>query len=101
MSYDDWKTDAPEDDREAPIPCPVCTGAEDAMPCGEDCAAIYAEVIAHRCIRSLYRTIRHAMNVARVYAEEGSDRRVRDVVVQIKEYRSRIAGYRQILRRAS
>ncbi len=43
MSYDAWKLTAPEQDEDAPQPCPVCTGDDDCDPCSEECAATLTE----------------------------------------------------------
>lgn len=68
--YDDWKTDAPEEDDEPAMSCPVCTNDHDANPCSEACEAIVTLAADRRTIAGKYEQARAAMRLARLYRFE-------------------------------
>lgn len=74
------------------IPCPVCTGDEEAEACSEDCARIVFRAAGVRQIARLYRFCFLAMRLARRYrAEEGrAGLRERAALEQIRAYRNEI-----------
>lgn len=82
--------------REPPPPCPVCTGEEDAEPCGEDCEAIFLRCKREKQIRGLYEAAWKALEFARVYnATLGpQDYRVKAVLRTVYLYRQDIAELR-------
>lgn len=84
---------------EPAVPCPVCTGDEDAEPCGEACAALVARAERFRRVRGLYAQARTALAYARLYrAEErhaGGDRE-RDCLRQVQALRVSIRNEREV-----
>lgn len=91
MGYDSWKTTAPEDDREPPQGCPVCTGDETAEPCSEECASLVSQKERRVRIRGLYLTCRSALRWARLYIDRGEcDARVRALVDEVNKHRKSI-----------
>lgn len=89
MSYDDWKTSAPEQDDEPPTPCPICTGHEDAEPCSEDCAMLCAEVRLERVAKRYEEARRTCVELALKYRTEfpAPDHRVQECLARAREYR--------------
>ncbi len=82
---------------EPPLPCPVCTGDEDALPCGEDCDRIYQRSIRERGIRGLYQRCRTALGLARIYRKENAgsdDHRVVECLKTVRVYRNSIRHLR-------
>jgi hypothetical protein len=99
-TYDSWKTIEPEDTTLAnEPPCPVCTGDEDAQPCGEDCDRIVRRVRLERGIQGLYNAAFSALFMAKVYRREGgnSDRRMVKAVYAAQAYRASIKCLRSDL----
>lgn len=75
------------------VACPVCTGDEDADPCGEDCERIMIRAARARQITRLFAAARKALYNARQYRLEGdgrSSRRVRDCIDIVAHYRREI-----------
>lgn len=98
MSYDSWKTTAPEEDEEAPVPCPICTGHADAEPCGEDCAELVARCERERLIKVLYANAWRALQLAREYRQEAQndDHRVREILHRVGIIRADISELRRV-----
>lgn len=82
--------------REAPVPCPVCTGDEHAPPCGEECDALIKRCHRERVIRGHYQDARRALRFARRYYTEGGPRegRLAAVMHRIQCLRVDIAALR-------
>lgn len=83
--------------RYLPPPCPVCTGEEDAEPCGEDCARIVERCRRERLIRGLYEEARRALRLAREYriGDATSDFRQRQILRRVYLLRCDIADLRR------
>lgn len=108
-NYDSWKTRAPEDDGiNYETPCPICTGDNDAPPCGEDCDRLMRRVRNERKIRGLYQACRTALTLAKCYRDTRSlppglrvaslpalDSRIVGCLQQIQIYRADIADLRK------
>lgn len=101
MSFDSWKTTAPEDDGVIPEPeaCRVCTGHEDAPVCSPECARIEWEARRITRIKALYATCRTAMNLARIYQRESGaewreDPRIVAIRWQVNSWRRQVAAFR-------
>jgi len=102
MSFDDYKMDAPELDNDAPTDCPVCTGNDDAEPCGPECEHILDIARAGRTVARLYAACRRAMRLAREYREEErwrgrKSRRLAMVLDQVNVWRQDIRYVRLAL----
>lgn len=102
MSYDDWKTRAPEEDADPfAVPCPVCTGDASAKPCSEDCDHIVERCRRERQIQSCFQASRLVIKMAKAYRDEGfgvSDVRVRTCLDRVRYYRGQIRAHRSELR---
>lgn len=96
MSYDSWKTSPPEEDGDEPVPCPVCTGDESAMPCGEDCANLIATITRRNHIRGYYVTAHRAVDWARLYRQRsgGHDHRADECMQRVRFCRDAIRALR-------
>lgn len=83
--------------REPPPPCPVCTGDEDAEPCGEECAELVAKVRRQRLIRGLYEDAHRALKLAHEYriGDFGSDARIKAILRRVYFIRQDIAELRR------
>jgi hypothetical protein len=72
LSNDSVAFDALLDAGREPVECPICTGADLADPCSDDCAELLRAVACRRMVAGHYRACRLAMILARRYrAEEG------------------------------
>lgn len=90
MTYDDWKSAAPEsDDEVCGTPCPVCTGDDEGPPCSEECEHIVFLAKQRSVIRGLYRSARTSLRLARRYRDEEGPRgrRERECVQRIRALR--------------
>lgn len=98
MSFDSWKTTAPEEDGEPPVECCVCTGHKYASPCGEDCAELVARCERERLIKVLYQNARRALHLAREYRQEAQndDHRVREILHRVGIIRADISELRRV-----
>ncbi len=96
-TFDDWKTFAPEEWSDPPPPCPICTGARDAEPCGEECSEMFERCERERKIRGHYRDAWRALRLAREYREGDatSDFRIRAIVRRVYLLRVGIAELRR------
>jgi hypothetical protein len=103
VSYDNWKTTAPEDDGpNYETPCPVCTGDRNALPCGEDCDRIVKKALAKRRIAGLYETAKRALHLAKMYRElmypqKDTDRRIDECLQRVDECRADIKAWRDFV----
>lgn len=100
MSFDDWKTTAPEDDGPIPGDCPVCDGG-DGAPCSEACDELVARSKARQAIRGAYEAAYIALSLARSYEAEGDsvrEPRIRAVLDQVGAYRRFIRSLRAMLK---
>lgn len=89
MSYDDWKMTAPESDDEVCVECPICTGDNDAEPCGPECAVLVFKAKQIKALRGWYQAARNALKWARRYRQEdgpGFDRE-RDCLLEVRRVR--------------
>ena len=91
MSYDAWKTTAPESDDDVCGECSVCYGGE-GEPCSEECAQIVFRAARVRMQRGWYEAARKALKLARRYRQEDGPgkRRERECVLQARVYRDSI-----------
>jgi len=85
---------------EPAVPCPVCTGDEDAEPCGEECDALFQQARRVRAIRALYNRCFQAVGLARTYQHEravfrDADERVTECMKTVRIYRTSIRCLRE------
>lgn len=97
MSYDSWKTTAPEEYSDPPAPCCVCTGDSWAEPCGEECEAIALRCYREQKIRGHYEDAKRALRLAREYriGDATSDGRIKAIVRRVQLIRVDISELRR------
>jgi predicted nucleic acid-binding Zn ribbon protein len=85
-----------EDAETPPPPCPVCTGDEDAEPCGEECAELIAKVERKNALAGLRVSLQRVMWWARTYYDAAgkADRRVLDCLARARFYRNQRSALR-------
>lgn len=81
----------------SPPDCPICTGAADADPCGEDCAETFARCEREKQIRGHYMDAWRALQLARQYREGDatSDFRVKAIMRRVYLIRVDISELRR------
>ncbi len=99
MSYESERYDDLLDRGGDPSPpdCPICTGASDAEPCGEECSELFARCARERKIRGQYQDAWRALRLAREYriGDATSDARIRAIVRRVYLIRVGIAELRR------
>jgi hypothetical protein len=66
--YDNWKATNPSEQSDEPsVPCPICTGDEEAEACSEECHTLIERCRRERMIERLYKASHKAIRFAKQY----------------------------------